>query len=226
MVRAALRENAHTQIVILGAGLDTSALRIGAERRRCGAIPGNFFEVDSPAMLAEKRWLVARVAPTLGDGCADHIRYVPCRFGEHELGIALLSAGFDRSSPSIWIWSGVVHYLTEATVRTTIAELKRLSHPGSQLFFDYIVLEAFQNPDSYGFSRIKARFDAFGEVMSFGFRQGGDHVREWLASQGLHLARHYTHLDMVAVYEKITGARAPSKGARWSNLCVASFQES
>jgi O-methyltransferase involved in polyketide biosynthesis len=66
MVRAALRENAHTQIVILGAGLDTSALRIGAERRRCGAIPGNFFEVDSPATLAEKRWLVARVAPTLG----------------------------------------------------------------------------------------------------------------------------------------------------------------
>jgi hypothetical protein len=104
-----------------------------------------------------------------------------------------------------------------------IAGLKPLSHPGSQLFFDYIALEAYQDPAKYEFSRIKARFDAFGEVMSFGFRQGGDHVRQWLASQGLQLLQHYTALDMVAVYERMVGAPAPSKGAPWANLCVARF---
>jgi methyltransferase (TIGR00027 family) len=223
MVRAALRENAHTQIVILGSGLDTSALRIGAERRRSGKVPGSFFEVDLPTTLAQKRRLVARVAPVLGEAFADHIRYVPCTFGESELGVALLSAGFDRCRPAIWIWSGVIHYLTDATVRLTLAELKRLSYPGSQLFFDYIVLEAYENPSDYGFSNLKARFDSFGEVMSFGFRQGGDHVREWLTSQGLYFDRYYTHLDMVAVYEKMTGLPAPSNGTPWANLCVASF---
>lgn len=223
MVRAALRENPHTQIVILGSGLDTSALRIGAERRRSGKAPGSFFEVDLPTTLAEKQRLVARVAPVSGELSPDHIRYVPCTFGESELGMALLSAGFDHRRPTIWIWSGVIHYLTDATARLTLADLKRLAYPGSQLFFDYIVLEAYENPSHYGFSNLKARFDSFGEVMSFGFRQGGDHVREWLASQGLDFDRCYTHLDMVALYEKMTGLRAPSNGTPWANFCVASF---
>jgi methyltransferase (TIGR00027 family) len=223
MVRVALQENADTQIVILGAGLDTSGLRIGAERRRRGELAGSFFEVDVPAMLAEKQRVVARLAPVMGKAFADHIRYVPCTFGESELGAALLAAGFDSERPAIWIWSGVIHYLTDAAVRLTIAELRRLSCPGSRLFFDYVVLEAYEKPDEYGFSQIKARFDSFGEVMSFGLRQGGDHAREWLASQGLQLIRCYAHQDMVAVYETITSETAPSRGAPWANLCVASF---
>lgn len=153
----------------------------------------------------------------------DNLIYVPCSFGEDELGAALRGAGFDASKPSVWVWSGVVHYLTDAAVRATVAELKRLSAPGSQLFFDFILIEAYEKPNEYGFASTKARFDKFGEVMSFGFRQGTAHVSEWLASQGLAFVRSYTHLEMVALYEQKTGKPAPSAGTPWSNLCIAAF---
>jgi methyltransferase (TIGR00027 family) len=223
LTRAALETNPETQIVILGAGLDTSGLRIGAERRAVGQAPGRFFEVDLPATQAEKRQLVARLLQRQVGLNEDNIVYVPCSFGEDELGASLRKAGFDVSKPTVWVWSGVVHYLTEDAVRATLAEMKRLSASGSQLFFDFILLEAYEQPEKYGFASTKARFDKFGEVMSFGFRQGTEHVSEWLASQGLTFARSYTHRDMAALFEQKTGKPAPSAGTPWSNLCIAEF---
>lgn len=223
LARTALESNSGTQVVILGAGLDTSGLRIGAERRASGQTPGRFFEVDLPATQAEKCQLVERLLQRQPSLSEDNIVYVPCSFGEDELSAALRSAGFDASKPSVWVWSGVVHYLTDEAVRATVAELKKLSAPGSQLFFDFILLEAYEQPEKYGFASTKARFDKFGEVMSFGFRQGTAHVTEWLASQGLTFVRSYTHLDMAALFEQKTGKPAPSQGTPWSNLCVATF---
>lgn len=222
MIREALLARPETQVVVLGAGLDTSGLRIGAERRAAGLAPGTFFEVDLPAMQDEKRQLAARLAGrrNLDD---THIAYVPCSFGENELGSGLRAAGFDALLPSIWVWSGVVHYLTDTAVRATLTELKALSAPGSMLFFDFILLEAYEKPIEYGFAQTKKRFDSYGEVMSFGFRRGTDHVRDWLAAQGITFVRSYTNLDMVELYELRTGKSAPSKGTPWCNLVVAAF---
>jgi methyltransferase (TIGR00027 family) len=223
LARAALAANPETQIVILGAGLDTSGLRIGAERSMAGQTPGRFFEVDLPATQTEKRQSVARLLRRWPRLKEDNILYVPCSFGEDELGRALCVAGFQAAQPTVWVWSGVVHYLTDEAVRATIAELKRLSIPGSQIFFDFILLEAYEQPGKYGFAGTKARFDKFGEVMSFGFREGTAHVSEWLASLGLTFVRSYTHLDMTALFEQKTGKQAPSQGTPWANLCVATF---
>jgi methyltransferase (TIGR00027 family) len=224
MIRDALLVDPKAQAVILGAGLDTSGLRIGAERRAAGLAPGRFFEVDLPAMQAEKRRLIAQLVRTRTSIDDNHIAYVPCSFGENELTTALLGAGFDTSQPTVWVWSGVIHYLPEAAVRATIAALKSLSVTDSRLFLDYVLLEAYERPDDYGFTPTRERFDAFGEVMSFGFRQGADHISEWLNAQGLQLVRVYTHLDMVELYERRTGQPAPSRGTPWSCLCIASFQ--
>lgn len=221
LIRRALTEDATTQVVVLGAGLDTSGLRIGAERRNGDQPPGMFFEVDLPATQAEKRRQVTRLLRKRPDLREDHIGYVACGFGERELGTALRQAGFDPSRPAVWVWSGVIHYLTEAAVRSTVAELKALSRSGSWLYFDFVLLEAYQNPGDYGFRDTKARFDSFGEVMSFGFHEGPEHVRAWLAEQGVTLDRLYSHHDMVDVYRTTTGCRPRSAGAPWSNICVA-----
>jgi methyltransferase (TIGR00027 family) len=223
LAREALDANQETQVVVLGAGLDTSGLRIGMERRAAGDATGTFFEVDLPATQALKRQIVEGLVRTRTDLSEGHIVYVPCSFGEDEIGAALCGAGFDAAKPSIWVWSGVVHYLPDAAVRATVAEIKKLASPGSKLFFDFILLEAYERPDAFGFVKTKARFDAFGEVMSFGFRQGTEHVSEWLEAQGLAFVRSYTHLDMVALYEQKTGKPAASPGTPWSNLCIASF---
>jgi methyltransferase (TIGR00027 family) len=221
LAREALDTNERTQVVVLGAGLDTSGLRIGAERRAAGKAAGRFFEVDLPATQAEKRRLVARLVQTRRDLSEGNLIYVPCSFGEAELGAALRGAGFDTSRPSIWIWSGVVHYLTDAAVRATVTQLRQLSAPGSKLFFDFIPLEAYEKPHEYGFATAKARFDKFGEVMSFGLSHGTEQMREWLRSQGFALVRTYTHVDMMALYEQKTGKPLPSKAPPWLNLCIA-----
>jgi len=223
LIRDALAEDPTTQVVVLGAGLDTSGLRIGAERRSQGLHPGTFFEVDLPTMQSEKRRQVARSLarrPSLGE---DHVTYVACSFGDHELGNVLGEAGFDPSRRTVWVWSGVIHYLPEEAVRATIAELRGLSARGSRLYFDFILLEAYQDPEQYGFRTTKTRFDSFGEVMSFGFHEGTEHVGDWLREQGLTFVKSYTHVDMVDFYRAKTGCEPLSSGTPWSNLCVSTF---
>lgn len=223
MIREALIHDADTQIVILGAGLDTSGLRINAERLRAGERQGVFFEVDLPASQVEKQRLASSVAPLLGKHLSTSIHYVPCSFGKDEISSALRASGFEKTKPTIWVWSGVIHYLTEEAVRSTLAEIRQLSTPSSRLFFDFILLEAYERPDDYAFAKLRARFDSFGEVMSFGFRKGQAHVSSWLAEQGLRFEQSYSHDDMTSLFERQTGTVAPSRGTPWSNLCIASF---
>jgi methyltransferase (TIGR00027 family) len=223
MIREALQTCPDTQAVILGAGLDTSGLRIGAERRAARLAPGRFFEVDLPAMQEEKRHLTERLMRKHAGLDDSNITYAPCSFGETELRAALSAAGHDPSLPTIWVWSGVVHYLTDAAVRATLGDLKALSAPGSLLFFDFILLEAYEKPVEYGFAETKRRFDAYGEVMSFGFRRGTDHVRGWLAAQDVTLIRSFTNVEMVQLYERETGVAAPSRGTPWANLVIAAI---
>jgi methyltransferase (TIGR00027 family) len=223
MARDALERLPDCQIVILGAGLDTSGLRIGTERRSVGKQPGAFFEVDLPIMQIEKHRQVQRLIRLRSEFSDDHIVYVPCSFGENEIGTSLRGAGFEPSRPTIWVWSGVIHYLTEAAVRATIDQIRGLSAKGSELFFDFVLLEAYANPKEFGFDKTKVRFDSFGEVMSFGFHLGTQHVSDWLGKQGLVFTRLYTNLDMVSLYERKTGHPAPSSGTLWSHLCVAAI---
>lgn len=222
-IREALAEDATTQVVVLGAGLDTSGLRIDAERRQIGLSPGVFFEVDLPATQIEKQQQVARLLRARPSLSQDHIVYVPCSFGEHQLVKALQDAGFQPSTPVMWVWSGVTYYLPEPAVRSTLADLRMLSTRGSRLFFDYVLLEAYENPDLYAFRETKARVDSFGESLLFGLRAGRERVSGWLTEQGLEFVRSYTNLDMVDVYEAKTGMKARSAGTPWANLCVARF---
>lgn len=223
LCRQMLDEDAETQVVLLGAGLDTSALRIGAERRAHNAPEGLFFEVDLPPTQREKRELVRAAVARHPELSEAHVRYVPCEFGTDELSRALLAAGFSQTRRTLWIWSGVIHYLPEVAIKATLAELRRLSAPGSRVFFDFILREAYERPAEYGFELTKARFDRFGEVMSFGLSEDPNGVRAWLEAQGFSLVRVDTTQDMVATYERITGQKAPSSGCRWAHLCVAAL---
>lgn len=223
LIRDALDREPETQIVILGAGLDTSALRIGAERRAAGLPPGRFFEVDLPSTQADKRAQVERLKSRQDAVYDRHLAYVACDFGRQTLTKVLRDAGFERNLPTVWIWSGVVFYLSEAAARATVAELKRLSAANSRLFFDVVLAEALARPKEYQFARVKARFDRFGEVIATGFRRGSEHVGAWLHEQGLQLERILDQDDMAAIYADSTGVHAPSAGVPWSQLCIARF---
>ena len=115
-----------TQLVILGAGYDGRAWRLN---ELAGV---KVFEVDHPATQGEKRTRVADLPPATGT-----VSFVPIDFEREALGTVLDRAGHDRSSPTCWIWEGVVMYLTREAMRSTLAGIGDRSARGSTLILNY-----------------------------------------------------------------------------------------
>jgi methyltransferase (TIGR00027 family) len=114
------------QLVILGAGYDGRAWRMS---ELAGV---NVFEVDHPATQGDKRRHLAELPPATGT-----VSLVSMNFEEESLDTVLDRAGHDRSSPTCWIWEGVVMYLTRDVVRATLAGIAGRSAPGSTLIVNY-----------------------------------------------------------------------------------------
>lgn len=120
----AIREKHNPQLVILGAGLDGRAWRLR------GLEDVTVFEVDHPDTQAAKqqRLSAAKLTPVAQD-----VRFVPVDFTGDRLGEKLAAAGHDASTPTTWVWEGVVMYLTPAQVEATLAAFAPRSAPGSRL---------------------------------------------------------------------------------------------
>jgi methyltransferase (TIGR00027 family) len=121
-VRQAMQQGV-TQVVILGAGYDTRALRLQREGVR-------FFEVDHPATQADKRGKVE------GLGLAFSPIFVAVDFTKDDLAAQLQRAGYSQQEKTFFLWEGVTMYLSEAEMNHTLAALRAISAPGSLLAFD------------------------------------------------------------------------------------------
>jgi methyltransferase (TIGR00027 family) len=114
------------QYVILGAGLDSWALRHDA--------PGvRVFELDQPAT---QQWKAARIRERLG-AAPSHLTLVPIDFERESIADVLPTGHYDQRSPALVSWLGTICYLTRGAVEKTLASLAMVSAPCSQLVFDY-----------------------------------------------------------------------------------------
>ncbi len=114
------------QIVILGAGLDTYAYRCPFSG------PVRIFEVDHPATQSWKRQLLfAAAIPQPAS-----LTFAPIDFEHQTLARGLAAAGFDPSLPTFFTWLGVVPYLTEAAVWSTLEFIANLP-AAAHVVFDY-----------------------------------------------------------------------------------------
>ena len=113
------------QVVILGAGLDTFALRNPHAARI------SIFEVDHPATQAWKRQRLA------GSELASPpwLTFVPVDFERDDLQQKLSGAGFQRTSAAFFTWLGVVPYLTRDAIDNTLGYIASI--PNSEVVFDY-----------------------------------------------------------------------------------------
>jgi methyltransferase (TIGR00027 family) len=122
----AVRDHPTPQVVILGAGLDGRAWRMG------DWAAATVFEVDHPASQADKQARLGDLVPRAGE-----LRFVPVDFTRDSLDEALAAAHHLADVPTTWIWEGVVAYLTPAQVRATLAVVDRRSVTGSRLIVNY-----------------------------------------------------------------------------------------
>lgn len=114
------------QYVILGAGLDTFAYR--------NPYPPSLrvFEVDHPATQGWKRGSLDRagIVPPAS------LRFVAVDFEKQSLAEQLRLAGFDATAPAFFSWLGVVPYLSDEALNTTLDYIAGLP-AGSAVVFDY-----------------------------------------------------------------------------------------
>lgn len=123
---AAAVERDVRQLVVLGAGLDTFAYRSPFRERL------RVFEVDHPATQAWKRQRLAEA----GIALPGWLTFAPINFETQSLPDVLAKAGFDSNDETFFIWLGVVPYLTEDAIFTTLQFVAGL-HGGMHVVFDY-----------------------------------------------------------------------------------------
>lgn len=116
------------QYVLLGAGLDSFALRQG---EALGDL--KVFEVDDPPFLDWKRAKIAE----LGLVEPAQLRYVPCDFEVTTLPDALAQSDFDPDTPCFVSWLGVTQYITVEATRATLA-WAAARPKGSEIVLTYV----------------------------------------------------------------------------------------
>jgi len=128
------------QVVVLGAGLDTRAYRLHE------LAATTVFEVDLPDIQRRKQRRLRGVPR-----CARDVRFVPVDLTADRLDAALGAAGFDGTTPALFVWEGVTQYLSEAAVRSTLRFVGG-SCSGSGLVFTYVLPGVIRDQGHRGWS--------------------------------------------------------------------------
>lgn len=113
-------------MVILGAGLDTFAYRNQHAALRV-------YEIDHPDTQAWKRQLLATAAIPIPES----LTFAPVDFETGTLADGLKAAGFERDEPAVFVWLGVVMYLTRDAIADTLRYIAEQGR-SAQVVFDYL----------------------------------------------------------------------------------------
>jgi methyltransferase (TIGR00027 family) len=133
---AAAFESGVRQVVVLGAGLDTYAYRSPFRDRL------RILEVDHLATQAWKRQRLRDAAIPL----PRWLTFAPLDFERETLAERLATAGFDRTQQTFFTWLGVVPYLGQEAVWSTLTFIAGLPH-GAHVVFDYSDPPASLSPE-------------------------------------------------------------------------------
>jgi methyltransferase (TIGR00027 family) len=185
------------QIVILGAGLDTFALR-----NPYGALDIRIYEVDHPATQAWKRQRLAEAQIAL----PPWLIFVPVDFERADLSNMLVGAGVQRNSPAFFAWLGVVPYLTQDAIVTTLESISSIHN--SEVVFDYMEPpEAFSEEQRQLEKKRAEQLEKIGERSVIRFEPVG--IATLLRSRGFSEIEDFNFQEIVSRFGHAVQGLAP-----------------
>lgn len=193
--RAALGDGLR-QVVILGAGFDTLALRLHDVSPET-----KFFEVDHPATQRAK-------IRALGDEAAGrNLRFISLDLARGTLeGALLASADYDPEADTLFVAEGLLMYLALAEVDLVLNFVRRHSGRASRLAFTFMET---QTGGRVGFRQSSWLVSAWLRLRRESFRWGlpRAQAREFLAARGLAVREIITSETLRARYLTAEGLR-------------------
>lgn len=211
MLAAAVRGGAG-QYVIVGAGLDSFALRRPEFARDL-----QVFELDHPDTQQFKLARLAECGRTSPPG----VHYVSSDLAVESVADALGRAPFDPQQPSFFSWLGVTAYLTREANLRTLASIASCGAAESELVFDYGDQHAYDNPPTDEVSiRIRARLARMGEPWISGFYP--ERLHGELQAVGLELVENLSPQELHRRYcAQSPDDLTPSPNHYLARACVA-----
>ena len=192
-VRAA-KEKSH-QIVFLGAGYDTRAIRFKHLTKDTV-----IYELDAPTTQSEKKKHFESNQIQMPESFV----FVPINFNTDNLEQTLLSHGYNPDKKSLFIWEGVTMYINEEAIKETLSFIKHNSGKGSTIAFDYFYDSVIKGTcTSFGAKELSESASKLGEKFNFGIEEG--RAGEFLKENGFVLIYHYTPKEFEGKYLRKNG---------------------
>jgi len=117
------------QYVMIGAGLDSFALRAAAQYPDV-----KIYEVDHPDTQALKISVLSEHGKI-----PENVEFVPINFEQEKLSEALEKSSYDANQIAYFSWLGTTHYLKPETTLSTLKDLASCATSNSEVVFDYSV---------------------------------------------------------------------------------------
>jgi methyltransferase (TIGR00027 family) len=199
-LEAQLRQG-FSQVVILGAGFDTRAVR--------KQTPGvTFFEIDDPALLKLKK---ERLEANHIDAAA---KLIPGNYVSDDLTGMLESSGFDAALPTHFIWEGNTMYLSAGAVHHVMQTIEKHVRQFT-LAFDYMAPEVIaKTTGDPAITKVVERFAAMGAPWIFGI----GNLAEFAAREGMAVVEDHKTASLYRAYRP--GGTLDSPLFSYYSLCT------
>jgi len=136
------------QYVMIGAGLDSFALRAAAHYPEL-----KIYELDHPDTQALK----IKTLSQLGEIPAN-VEFVPINFEVEKISDALQRSSYDVKELGFFSWLGTTHYLKPETTLSTLRDLAAFAASESEIVFDYSIpyqnLQGFERFGTMALSQV------------------------------------------------------------------------
>ena len=180
------------QLVILGAGYDTRAMRFKALKESVAV-----FELDHPSTQNKK---LERIEKHLKED-RFHVRYISIDFSKEDLAKKLFACGYDETLKTLFIWEGVTYYIPATAVDTTLSFISRHSPSQSSVIFDYFPSAvADGTTDLEEALALREGLRQIGEEIVFGISP--DRINEFMQIRGFSVIQNLTGEDYKKAYFK------------------------